>query len=370
MVKDVHGKKVKLFGILLAIVSGLFFVSVVVTPVLLVFTEKMLTESLDLIKEVEVSNQETGKGHMDYMDYCKTSIVESKEQIEQEQATILGIQADIERYKGFIEREKRNIESRKVKLKETQDEQKEYKVEFENAKAEVESADSESKVYEVLVAAHKDHQRYYGTLEKRCADIEKSLLKSKEDIDKYEKKILRYAERIKKERELISTYQKRISIHEESLRRDEESQDKQSSDTPQEAKLSTDELEQLLASRNQRIYSPMFMGVLLFHCMSMLLFFIIAKSWIAKDPFSKRVVISFRLLGILWIGHAIFTFGYAMMMVLRPDKLATMNRIPADLPTLPEFGNINSLIAGLLFLCLSYIMEHGSQMREDNSLTV
>ena len=253
-----------------------------------------------------------------------------KDTIKESQANILDLNADIESYKRIIERDKKKIQSSKIEYKEYQDQLKGVEVNIEKAK----STDPRSKIYDEL------SQSFYDNKKRSYDAYENYLLIIKRNIEFYEKEILR-------SEEMIKMHRGRISDSKASLK-------KQSSDGLEKVVVALDQ-------RVQTIYSSTFIGVLLFHSMSMLLFFIIAKSWIAKDPFSKRVIISFRLLGILWISHAVFTFGYFRVMALSPDKLQLMNQISSDLLTIPEFGNIDSLIAGLLFLCLSYIMDHGSK---------
>ncbi|MDD7985015.1 hypothetical protein PQO01_08655 [Lentisphaera marina] len=60
-----------------------------------------------------------------------------------------------------------------------------------------------------------------------------------------------------------------------------------------------------------------------------------------------------------------------MKVSLDPNNLERLqNQALSDIQALPDFGNMDSLIAGILFLCLSYIIDHGSKMLEDTSLTI
>lgn len=362
MLKDVHGTKIKIFGIVLAISAGLFFVMLVLTPIVLSWGDKVMTDALKTLEESE----EYMKEHEKYMkEYNKTYIVEMKEEIEKQEKWILGYEDDIKFYKGLINNEKQRFERYEIRLKENEKDLKSQGLKVEKAKARVDATDVESKIYKIELAGYQNALDYFDQLKKRRSEIEEHILKAKEKIKDHDKRISKFEERIKGNNERISQCEIYLASSEQDLR---ERSLKETSHKPAEEEKS---IEELIEFRDENLYTPTNIGILIFHSLSMFLFLVISKSWIAKDPFSKSVIFSFRLLGILWIGHAIFTLVYFVMVALDPDKLQSLStQVSTDSQLLPNFGNMDSLIAGLLFLCLSFIIDHGSQMLEESRLTV
>ncbi|MDD7985018.1 hypothetical protein PQO01_08670 [Lentisphaera marina] len=374
MLKDAHGNKVKFFGRVLAVISGLFVLSVLVAPILFSLTDRVMSEALESIKEGEKLSQEVSKSrqerHEEMYEYYQERIVESKEDIEKSKVEILRHKDRIEFYKDLIISDGNLIESYNNMATNARKKIEGYELQIKNLEKKLDASDPKSKTYRLINL----YKTFCEDIKKTVTGYEKTILKSKAKIKDHEKYIIGIEDDIKDCKEWISRYEKDILDSENYLRENpfnKQSSEQQLRERKQEREKEIEDLEKLVGSRVKIIYTPMNVGILIFNSLSMILFFIIAKSWMAKDPFSKSVIFSFRFLGILWISHSIFTGIYFMKVSLDPNNLELLtNQVSADSQLLPNFGNIDSLIAGILFLCLSYIIDHGSKMLEDTSLTI
>lgn len=94
--------------------------------------------------------------------------------------------------------------------------------------------------------------------------------------------------------------------------------------------------------------------------------FMVGRSWRATDPFSRRVIIGLRGLGITFLVQSMVVFFF-------PDTTGDdmsgfvhlLNAAPLiTIGTAPLFS------LGVVLLTLSWVIEHGQQLNESNKLTI
>lgn len=106
---------------------------------------------------------------------------------------------------------------------------------------------------------------------------------------------------------------------------------------------------------------------------SLLLSFIllrIARAWRRSEPFQQTAVRGFRWLGILLLGQSIFGLVYA---AFSPDSLSILlihSSLYDLMITYLCCNNVGQIVAGIVFLTLSWVLEHGRMLKTDQDLTV
>jgi len=95
-----------------------------------------------------------------------------------------------------------------------------------------------------------------------------------------------------------------------------------------------------------------------------------ALAWKQGDPFGKRTILGLRWLAILYIGQfvASFAIGPVLPHAEYDDLLfhASIYQLPIDM----LFGTGANLSCGLVLLTLSWVLEHGRKMKDEQALTI
>jgi|GEM_PF-4262208 len=109
---------------------------------------------------------------------------------------------------------------------------------------------------------------------------------------------------------------------------------------------------------------------LLFYIAVAVLFLKIASAWRKAEPFSGATIIGMRYLGILLLAQFLFGFVYEAFV---PESLSELliSSYLYDMSLDMVAGSYGpNLEAGILFLTLSWVLEYGRNIAEEQDLTV
>lgn len=95
-----------------------------------------------------------------------------------------------------------------------------------------------------------------------------------------------------------------------------------------------------------------------------------ALSWRKGDPFGRKTILSLRWLAILFIAQ--FLAGYAATPFLPYSDYSDLlfHATIYDVPIEILFGGGANLSCGLVLLTLSWVLEHGKKMKDEQALTI
>ncbi len=94
-----------------------------------------------------------------------------------------------------------------------------------------------------------------------------------------------------------------------------------------------------------------------------------ALSWRRGDPFGPGTIRGLRQLGVLFLAQ--FLAAFAVVLIIPESgftELTSHSMLFEDLAT--GFGSGASLSCGIVFLTLSWVIEYGRKMREEQALTI
>lgn len=117
------------------------------------------------------------------------------------------------------------------------------------------------------------------------------------------------------------------------------------------------------------IYRSIFLGWTTFFAAVALVILRMALSWRQEDPFGRGTILGLRWLGFLSLAQ--FIVGWVLVFLVPSSgygDLVSFSVMFDELVSLSGAGA--SLSSGIVFLTLSWVVEHGQKMQEEQALTI
>ena len=116
-------------------------------------------------------------------------------------------------------------------------------------------------------------------------------------------------------------------------------------------------------------YRWLVFGWILFFAVVALVIFRMALSWRREDPFGPRTTGGLRWLGILFLAQ--FVCSFLMVYMVPTSGYGDVVQNSASFDELAAFsGNGATLSCGIVFLTLSWVLEQGRKLKEEQALTI
>lgn len=121
---------------------------------------------------------------------------------------------------------------------------------------------------------------------------------------------------------------------------------------------------------HQDLFSAHFILALIFYIILSVILLRIAVAWRRGEPFQRTAVLGFRWLGILMLGQGLFGWIYEILAPESLSGLLTYSRL-YDLALGLFSGSYGvGLESAIVFLTLSWVLEHGRMLKDEQDLTV